>query len=200
VIGPDGRLGWEALDGAPLDGLILLGLAKDVPHFAPLLEDAPVGGRAWHLFRLLGDMDAREAAIWGTARALNEWHARHLFCGRCGGRMRSFRAGWGRLCGACGAEHFPRVDPVVIMLAEYRGRVLVGQVRYVASQPWPFPGSLMIGCIAEAEGDALTLASQELDDAIWVTRDEVRAALAGDPSAPFQSPPHLAIAHGLLAG
>jgi NAD+ diphosphatase len=109
----------------------------------------------------------------------------------CGAPSASFRGGWGRRCTGCGAEHFPRVDPVVIMLAEHQERVLVarqpqypsgrysalagfvepgesieeavarelmeeagvmvGNVRYVASQPWPFPGSLMIACLAEAD-------------------------------------------------
>jgi NAD+ diphosphatase len=127
---------------------------------------------------------------------------------------------------------------VVIMLAEHRGRVLVGRqhryppgrysalagfvepgesieeavarelmeeagvavddVRYVASQPWPFPGSLMIGCVATARGDALRLDRNELEDAMWVDRAGVVAALAGEDDAPFQAPPHFAIAHSLL--
>jgi NAD+ diphosphatase len=74
----------------------------------------------------------------------------------------------------------------------------VRQVRYVASQPWPFPGQLMIACIAEAEDDALTLDRKELEDAFWVSREGVEAALAGDPSAPFLAPPPFAIAHSLF--
>ena len=61
--------------------------------------------------------------------------------------------------------------------------VAVSDVRYVASQPWPFPGSLMIACLAGAESDALRLDRDELEDAFWATRDEVLAALAGDPGA-----------------
>ena len=76
--------------------------------------------------------------------------------------------------------------------------IAVGGVRYVASQPWPFPGSLMIACIAEAESDALRLDPNELEDAFWATRGEVEAALAGDPAAPFQAPPPFAIANTLL--
>lgn len=71
-------------------------------------------------------------------------------------------------------------------------------VRYVASQPWPFPASLMIACIAEAESDAVTLDTTELADAMWVDRQIVAAALRRDPDAPFQAPPHFAIAHTLL--
>ena len=183
-------------------------------------------------------MSPRDAAIWAAARSLNEWHNRHNFCGICGTATESYRAGWGRKCPGCGAEHFPRVDPVVIMLAEHRGRVLVARqhqypperysalagfvepgesieeavarelmeeagvavshVRYVASQPWPFPGSLMIGCFASAESDALTLDGTELEDGFWVDRAGVKAALARAPDAPFQAPPPFAIANTLL--
>jgi NAD+ diphosphatase len=234
VVDDAGRLRWEGVHGAPHERLILLGLEDGAPRFAPLLDEVPIGQRAWGVFKLLSEMDGRDAAIWGTARALNEWHARHRFCGICGAGTAAFRAGWGRRCMGCGAEHFPRVDPVVIMLAQHQGRVLVGRqpqypprrysalagfvepgesieeavarelheeagvavtnVRYVASQPWPFPGSLMIGCVA----DALTLDTNELEDAIWVDEAGVRAALSGDQQAPFQAPPHFAIAHSLL--
>jgi NAD+ diphosphatase len=233
-----GRLTWVRVEEAEANRLILLGFDDGAPRFAPLVEDGAIGERAWRLFQILADMERRDAAIWGTARALNEWHGRHLFCGRCGARTQAFRAGWGRRCGQCGLEHFPRVDPVVIMLAEHEGRVLLGRqpqypprrysalagflepgesieeavarelweeagiragsVRYVASQPWPFPGSLMIGCIAKAQSDVLKLDTNELEDAIWADRAAVAAALAGDPQAPFQAPPPIAIAHTLL--
>jgi len=68
----------------------------------------------------------------------------------------------------------------------------------VASQPWPFPHSLMIACVAEAHGDEVTLDGNELEDAIWVDREGVRAALAGEPDAPFLAPTPYAIAHTLL--
>jgi NAD+ diphosphatase len=238
VLGEDGLLSWVGAAGADQSSLILLGFEGEAPLFAPLLDALPADEGAWRVFKLLGDMEPREAAIWGTARALNEWHGRHAYCGRCGARTEPFRAGWGRRCFSCGAEHFPRVDPVVIMLAEHQGRVLVGRqprypprrysalagfvepgesieeavarelmeeaglavgaVRYIASQPWPFPGSLMIGCIAEAETDKVTLDRDELEDAIWVDADEVRAALACEDGAPFLAPPPFAIAHTLL--
>lgn len=236
VLGEDGRLAWSTVDAG--EEMILLGFDGDAPLFAPL-QTGQIGAAAFSMFRTLAEMDRRDAAIWGAARALNEWHARHGFCGICGATTVPFRAGWGRRCTGCGAEHFPRVDPVVIMLAEYGGKVLVGRqprypagrysalagfvepgesieeavarelheeagvratsVRYVASQPWPFPGSLMIGCIAAVEGEALTLDLTELDDAMWVDRDGVRAALEGALDAPFLAPPPYAIAHSLLA-
>jgi NAD+ diphosphatase len=239
VLDDAGGLAWAPLADAPGDGpLIFLGMDGEAPLFAPLAEGAAPERKAWGLFGLLGMMRGRDAALWGAARSLNEWHGRHGFCGRCGGRTEGFRAGWGRRCEGCGAEHFPRVDPVVIMLAEHGGRVLVGRqphyppgrysalagfvepgesieeavarelreeagigvtgVRYVASQPWPFPGSLMIACIAGAADAALAIDRAELDDAIWVSRAEVAGALAGGDGAPFQAPPPFAIAHTLL--
>jgi NAD+ diphosphatase len=68
----------------------------------------------------------------------------------------------------------------------------------VASQPWPFPGQLMIACTATATSDEVTLDMTELEDAIWVDRAGVRAALDGEADAPFLAPPHFAIAHTLL--
>ncbi|HYJ31333.1 MAG TPA: NAD(+) diphosphatase [Allosphingosinicella sp.] len=237
VLGDDGRLMWDAPGAGPAE-LIFLGLDGGAAVFAPLvrLEGPPSNPRA--MFHILEAMAPEEAALWGTARSLSEWHARQLFCGACGARTAAFRAGWGRRCGGCGAEHFPRVDPVVIMLAEHEGRVLLGRqhhyppgrysalagfvepgesveeavarelaeeagiaasdVRYVASQPWPFPGSLMIACIASAAGDALTLDTNELEDAFWADRDGVAAALAGAEGAPFTAPPRFAIARTLL--
>jgi NAD+ diphosphatase len=232
------RLSWSGM--AELDAgteSILLGLAEGMPLFAPVPR-IEIGQRAWGVFGILGRMAPEDAAIWGAARSLIEWHNRHLFCGHCGSPTTIFRAGWGRRCTGCGLEHFPRVDPVVIMLAEYRGRVLLGRqpqyppgrysalagfvepgesieeavireiseeaglsvsnVRYVASQPWPFPGQLMIACIARAATDSVVLDRNELEDAIWIDRGGVLSALAGEAEAPFQAPPPFAIAHTLL--
>jgi NAD+ diphosphatase len=237
VLDGDG-LCWAPLADLPADAeLLFLGFGPKGPLFAPLLPQPP-GQRAWSVFRLLEVMPSEEAALWGTARSLIEWHSRHPFCSACGGRSLIFRAGWGRKCPNCSTEHYPRVDPVVIMLAEHEGRVLLGRqhqypagrysalagfvepgesleeavarelkeeagidaanVRYVASQPWPFPGSLMIACIADAASDALTLDETELEDAFWADRAEVAAALGGEPGARFAPPPHFAIAHSLL--
>jgi len=239
VLDEEGRLLWGAVAAGESDAeLIFLGLEGEAPLFAPLVSTGRPGQRAWSVFRLLSLMSPRDAAIWGAARSLNEWHSRHRFCGICGAPTLLFRGGWGRRCPGCGAEHFPRVDPVVIMLAEHDGRVLVARqpqypagrysalagfvepgesieeavarelleeagvvasgVRYVASQPWPFPGSLMIACLAEAEGGTLALDRNELEDAMWVDRAGVEAALAGDRAAPFLAPPPFAIAHTLL--
>ena len=236
----DQGLVWTNLGEVEDDAdMVLLGLLEGRPHFAVLVQTKePSVMRSPAMFRALGLLSAPDAAIFGTALSLIAWHAVHRFCARCGTRTEVFRAGWGRKC-ANGHEHFPRVDPVVIMLAEHEGRALVGRqsrfppgnysalagflepgesieeavrrevaeeagiacgaVRYVASQPWPFGGAqLMIACIAEALDDTITLDEHELEDARWVTRDDARAALAGDPAASFKAPPPFAIAHNLL--
>ena len=234
----DGRLGWttlaDARDGAEL---VLLGLDRDRPCFAAITGEPAPPARSPALFAMLDTLAAGEAATYAAARAVLDWHARHGFCASCGAITAPFRAGWARRCSGCGAEHFPRTDPVVIMIAEHEGRALLGRqaawppgrysalagflepgesieeavareiheeagvrvrdFRYVASQPWPFPSSLMIACVATAENDAITLDTTELEDAIWVPRDVVRAVLAGG-EGPFLPPPRYAIAHTLL--
>ena len=74
--------------------------------------------------------------------------------------------------------------------------VRTGRVRYVASQPWPFPSSMMIGALAEATSSELRIDHTELEEARWVSRSDARAALTGN--GPFAAPPPLAIAHTLL--
>ena len=240
VVASEGGLHWHSL--AELDGseeLILLGLADGKPHFVPLVNATGDAFRSPAIWRALSMLPAEDAAIYGTARSLIEWHNAHKFCGKCGSATELFRAGWGRKCGSCDKEHFPRTDPVVIMLAEFEGKALIGRqsrfppnnysalagflepgesieeavrreiheeagvtcgaVRYVTSQPWPFGGSqLMIACVADAEGDEITLDATELEDAMWVTKDEARAALGNEDGRKFNAPPRFAIAHSLL--
>ena len=235
----DGGLAWGSLADAPAETeLALLGFIDSKPRFVALAA-APSGfSRSARLMQALGMLPPGEASTFAAARSLVDWHNRHKFCANCGTPTEIFRAGWARHCSNCGAQHFPRTDPVVIMLAEYEGRVLLGRqpqfpagfysalagfievgesieeavarelkeesgviarnIRYVASQPWPFPSSLMIACIGEAESDAITLDTNELEDAKWCDRNAVSAALAGGAAAPFLPPPHYAIAHTLL--
>lgn len=236
-----GRLSWTNMAALDDDAeVVLLGLLEGKPHFAtipPVMQ--PAAMRTPAMARTLAMLPGDDAAIYGTALSLIGWHGTHKFCSRCGGATAWFRAGWGRRCTVCATEHFPRTDPVVIMLAEHADRVLVGRqarfpkgsysalagflepgeaieeavarelleeagiavgaIRYVASQPWPFGGSqLMIGCIAQAEHDVITIDPRELEDAMWVTRAEVTAAMAGASDARFIVPPRYAIAHTLF--
>jgi NAD+ diphosphatase len=69
----------------------------------------------------------KDAAIMGQAKAMIDWHQRHGFCARCGQPTRLVDGGYRRVCDACGTEHFPRTDPVVIMLATYGDECLVGR-------------------------------------------------------------------------
>jgi NAD+ diphosphatase len=240
VIASEGGLQWHSMAevGAEVE-LILLGLADGKPHFVPLVEGAGGMPRSPAIWRALSMLPTEDAAIYGTARSLLDWHNNHGFCGRCGSATKLFRAGWGRKCASCDKEHFPRTDPVVIMIAEFEGKALLGRqsawptgnysalagflepgesieeavrreiweeagitcgaVRYITSQPWPFGGSqLMIACVADADGDQLTIDYSELEDALWATKDEVRAAFNGDESRRFNTPPPFAIAHTLM--
>ena len=88
VLDEEGRLAWAALEGE--GDLLFLGLEAKTPLFAPLVRVETLGQRAWSVFRLLSMMSARDAAIWGAARSLNEWHNRHGFCGICGGETGDF--------------------------------------------------------------------------------------------------------------
>jgi NAD+ diphosphatase len=240
MIASEGGLVWQSMADVAEDAeLILLGLSGEKPHFVALTQAKGDVFRSPAIWQALTLLPAEDAAIYGTARALIDWHNAHQFCGRCGTGTALFRAGWGRKCSSCDTEHFPRTDPVVIMIAEYEGKALLGRqsrfppgnysalagflepgesveeavrreimeeagiacgkVRYVASQPWPFGGSqLMIACVAEALDDKITLDTKELEDAIWVTREEAQAALDDAPDKRFGAPPPFAIANSLL--
>jgi NAD+ diphosphatase len=226
-----GRLQWQQVT----DGTLFLGLDREAPRFTAITEPASV---PFSVLPLIAQLDDRDAPLFAAALSLVRWHSRHRFCANCGERTDIVRGGWSRSCPHCSAEHFPRVDPVVIMLVEHEGKVLLGRqpqyppgrysalagfvevgesiedavareikeeagidvrdVRYVASQPWPFPSSLMIGCRARALGADLTIDTTELDDARWFTRDEVERAIAGDHDAAFLPPPRTAIARTLM--
>lgn len=176
--------------------------------------------------------------VLGQAKSMFDWHRRHRFCANCGAPSRATAAGWQRTCDACGTRHFPRVDPVVIMLTIDGERCLLGRQRqfapgmysalagfvepgetvedavrrevheeahvtcaevvYFASQPWPFPSSLMIGCFARASSKDIVIDTNELEDARWFTRAEVAAMLAGKHADNLSAPKPFAIAHHLL--
>ena len=236
----NGLLAWGSLAEADADAdLLFLGCENGRPRFAALpAPGVALDARSRSCWRVLPMLADDQVALYGAARSLIDWHGRHRFCANCGQPTQIAKGGWQRDCTACAAQHFPRVDPVVIMLAEDGDAVLVGRqhgwpegrysalagflepgesieeavareifeeaglpidaVRYVASQPWPFPSSLMIAAIGTTTTRAITLDSTEIEAAMWVTRAEVSASLAGDPRAPFLAPPPFAIAHSLL--
>lgn len=176
------------------------------------------GERFAELRRNMTRFSPRDAELAAMAVGLFAWHRNHRFCARCGERSEITQAGWQRTCPACKGAHFPRTDPVVIMLVTRGDRVLlgrspgwpegmysllagfmepgetieaavrrevaeetaikVGEVGYLASQPWPFPSSLMIGCWGEALNDDIVIDPNEIEDARWASREEVMDAWA----------------------
>jgi NAD+ diphosphatase len=185
-----------------------------------------------------GLVPAEHLAPLAEAKALLHWHARRHFCSNCGHPTKVVQAGWRRDCTHCQAEHFPRTDPVVIMLAVNGDRCLLGRqtrfvpgmwsclagfvepgetieeaarretleesgircgtVRYFASQPWPFPSSLMIGCHAEAISYDIVVDRNELEDVRWFSRDEAAAMLMRTHPDGLSTPPPMAIAHHII--
>lgn len=163
--------------------------------------------------------DSLLAELLATAKALLGWHYTHKYCSFCGSPSNIVNAGWSRVCPACKAEHFPRCDPVVIMLILRQNRLLLGRsyhwpqgmhsllagfmepgesieaavkrevfeeteigvdnIKYVASQPWPFPTSLMIGCRGEAKTEDVKPLKREIENAFWLAREEVMEIYGG---------------------
>jgi NAD+ diphosphatase len=246
--------GTPALDWQPIGpwrdqidagaSLLFLGLGDGRAHFA---IDATGTSVASDIDTELVDVRALapaiaigEAAILAEARSLLDWHRRHRFCAQCGSATRVASAGWVRRCPDCRASHFPRTDPVVIMLAIHGDRALLGRnrrragarfsclagfvepgetleeavrrevreesgircgrVRYLAAQPWPFPSSLMMGFLAEALTEEITVDPEELAEARWFPRAEIcemvaRAAAGTDDPTRASLPAPVAIAH-----
>ena len=132
VVEPDGALSWGSLAEADPDAdLALLGLLDGKPRFVSLSRVEPSVEHPLAAIGLASSMPPGDAATYAAARSLVDWHNRHRFCANCGRPTFVKRSGWARFClkdgGGCGTEHFPRTDPVVIMLAEHGGRVLVGR-------------------------------------------------------------------------
>lgn len=207
----------EALGGGP-GTAVFLGLRDGQAWFAQRAATAAFNAPARiDLRSAAGNWPAADATAFAQAHAVLHWHARHRFCGACGGEVAFVRGGWLGRCQRCGAEHYPRTDQAVIAAVTDGTRLLLGRqkawprnrwsvlagfvepgesleqtvvreileesgvrvrnARYLASQPWPFPGSLMLGFLAEAEPDP-PRAGDELEDARWFGADEVRAGLA----------------------
>jgi NAD+ diphosphatase len=226
---------------------VFLGLLDQAGRFG--LGLAPAGTEALKRRDDLHVSDLRSIAVQGLttpdhlsaiaeAKAMLAWHARHRFCANCGQPTDIVHGGWRRDCAACKAQHFPRTDPVVIMLAtrgehcllgrsarfiphmwsclagfvepgetieqavrretEEEAGIRCGRVAYFASQPWPFPMSLMIGCHAEALNADITVDRNELEDARWFDREEVALMLLRRHPDRLQTPPPVAIAHHII--
>ncbi len=205
--------GWEPpdLDASAMDSF----LDRTKQHHPSMPDDVVFA----ELRGVMTRLSPRDAELAATAKAVFGWHRTHRFCALCGAESVLAMAGWQRDCPACGGHHYPRTDPVVIMLITHGNATLVGRspgwpegmysclagfvepgetmeaavrrevfeevgvrvgpVTYLASQPWPFPASLMFGCMGEALGTELTLDPAEIEDARWVSREEMAQAFAG---------------------
>ncbi|WP_141057795.1 NAD(+) diphosphatase [Stenotrophomonas rhizophila] len=197
-LGLRGERAWFSLEAAAVD--------VTAPQRVDLRESATT----W---------SAADASAFCYARGMSYWQSRTRFCGVCGGGITFARGGFVGRCAQCGTEHYPRVDPAVIVAVENNGRLLLGRqanwaprrysvlagfvepgesleqtvvrevfeeskvrvrhCQYLGTQPWPFPGALMLGFAATAEDDVPTV-DGELEDARWFTAEEVGAALARD--------------------
>ncbi len=264
LIGEDAAIrlpvGHKVLDDV-VNGAIFLGMDEDAPVFAQDVSgwapeglnaeemaqffdpseqqhpDLPTGQVFCELRGVMARLSARDAELIASAKSLFDWHRTHRFCSTCGQESEMSMAGWQRDCPSCGRKHFPRTDPVVIMLITHGNSVLmgrspnwpegmysllagfvepgetmeaavrrevfeeagikVGAVEYLASQPWPYPSSLMFGCRGEALGREITIDPVEIEDALWITREEMLDVYAG--THPVVKPARVgAIAHFIV--
>ena len=226
---------------------VFLGLLHDAPRFGIGIDPAAVEAlKARTDLKLIdlrtiavqGEVDTVHVPPLAEAKAILGWHARHRFCPNCSAATVLTQAGWRRDCPVCKAEHFPRTDPVVIMLPIKGDRCVLGrsprfpptmwsclagfcepgesieeavrrevaeevglacaQVRYFASQPWPFPSSLMIGCHAEAVSHDVVIDKSEIEDARWFDRAELKTMLLRQHPQELSTPPPIAIAHHII--
>jgi len=228
--------GVRFLLGIDADGIVYFGVAGPLPR--PDAGADPGSGTRPISLRQAGPLlSDRDAGLMTEAVALANWHETHGHCPRCGAVSEPVLAGHARRCVDDGSEHFPRLDPAVIMLVtdpddrcllarnamwpERRVSILagfvepgesaeqavarevyeetgiaVGGARYVGSQPWPMPHSLMLGFRASATGSLeITVDSDEIAEARWFSRDELRACIA---SGEIRLPPPVSIAHRII--
>jgi NAD+ diphosphatase len=217
---------------------------SDLPVSDASVSDPPAAGaelpadaRPVSLREAGPHLSDRDVGLMVHAVGLANWHAVHTHCPRCGAVTVPEQAGHSRRCPVDGSEHFPRLDPAVIMLVtdpddrcllarnaqwpERRVSILAGFVepgesaeqavarevleetgisvdsaRYVGSQPWPMPHSLMLGFRARANGSLqIMVDSEEIAEARWFSRDELRASVE---SGEIKLPPPVSIAHRII--
>ena len=245
---PDGKpeAKWRISDARHADTgkAVLLGFGENGPVLAApsllaadILPDSmkAIDLRSVYAQGLAGSGDLGEIA---QGASLLAWHAASRFCGRCGQETAMAAGGAKRVCTACQNEHFPRTDPVAIMLAVRgdmcllgRGKhfppglfsclagfieqgetieaavrretfeeagIRIGRVAYHASQPWPFPHSLMIGCYGEAISTNIAADQNEMEAVRWFSRAEIKDILSGRSDGSILFPPEGAIASLLV--
>lgn len=235
-------LSMDALSALPMDReTVLLGLWDGVPIYATDVSNADAApltelGTYTPLRTAAAFIPPQELSVIGQAVWLLDWHRRNRYCARNGDFTEIAEGGAKRVNPRTGAEHFPRTDPVAIVLPYHGDRVCLGRgpnfpkgfmsafagylepgetleqcaareleeevglrartMRYLYSQPWPFPSSLMMGFLSEVEDTVLTLDPDEIEDARWFARDELEAVMNGEHD--MMPPPGMAIAHHLM--
>lgn len=230
--------GHPDLQAEAATGPVFLGIVGDTVYFAvEVTADLPAHGEFADLRRVAALLDPAEGSVLAYARGMIYWHVRHRFCGLCGSPTRSRQGGHVRRCrnADCGASHFPRTDPAIIVLVTDNNRCLltrqqpwprayysalagfvepgesvgeaverevaeetgieIDSVRYHSSQPWPFPSSLMLGFTATYRAGALEVDHEELEDARWCEREELRKLIA---AGEMRLPPRPSIARRLI--
>jgi NAD+ diphosphatase len=205
------------------------------------IEHLPDGIKAIDLRSIVaqGLIEGAELGNLAYGAALNSWHNNNPFCSKCGTASVMAAGGAKRFCDHCKAEHFPRTDPVAIMMVTFQDKCLLGRsphfppgmysclagfieagetiedavrretyeesgihlgkVSYIASQPWPMPHSLMIGCVAQALNEIINYDAAELEDCRWFSKEELRTMINGSHPAGLTSPLKGAIAGYLMA-
>jgi len=137
-------------------GTIFLGLHEGAPVFgmgisAAATEDLmgrkDAGVENLRAVAASGAVPARELSTIAMAKSLVSWHQRHGFCANCGARTALSQGGWKRDCPSCKAEHFPRTDPVVIMLVAADDKCLLGRQAQFPPGMW----SCLAGFVEAAE-------------------------------------------------
>jgi NAD+ diphosphatase len=232
----DGRLHYEQPGE---EDIVFLGLDDEGHAIFAGEETAPVpDARDLRSLAIEGQLPERDIAMLAQARSLLHWHQRHRFCANCGHETEMTDGGYRRHCARCTADHFPRTDPVVIIVVRSadtfllgrqaswaKGRysalagfmepgetieeaarrevleesgIRLGAITYVASQPWPFPASLMLGLIGEALTQDIVIDKTELEDARWFSRAEIRLMFEERHPDGLGVPPPMAIAHKIL--
>lgn len=210
--------------------VVFLGLTNQQPVFAIDLsqyneEEALTltgGGAFENIRKAYTFLSPEDAALLAYGRAIMTWHSTHQYCSQCGSKSESREGGHMRAClnPECGRQCFPRLDPAIITLIEYRpqngdvprcllagrntpaGKICttlagfvepgesleeavkremmeevgleVENIRYVASQPWPFPASIMLGFRAESKTMDFVPDNEEIQEAHWYSAQELR--------------------------
>ncbi len=223
------------------NNLILLGTDQNLVYFAVSLkiqDDKNLEKITLRDFVYFDYIPKNKLGIVAQAASVLNWHNTHKFCSFCGKKTVIKKAGWRRDCDFCKKEHFPRLDPVVIMLVTYENYCLIGRgvnfkekrysclagyvepgetlenaakrelfeeagidsydVEYIMSQPWPFPSTLMVGMRMKAKSRKLKLDKNEIEDAIWVHKNDIKAVLNNEKGYSFELPNDIAIARNLL--